>query len=46
MTEQKRIPVMVNTADYEKLRKLAYETHISMSEHIRRAISEYLKAAE
>ena len=43
MTEQKRIPVLVATAEYEALRKLAYETRLSMSEHIRRAISEYLK---
>ncbi len=43
MTEQKRIPILVDTKIYEQLRKLAYVSHVSMSEHIRQAIKSYLE---
>lgn len=42
MTEQKRVPVLMDPAQYEQLRKLAYDTRESMSEHIRKALTAYL----
>ena len=38
----KRIPVLIDEATHEILRKLAFDTRKSISEHIRKAIEEYL----
>ena len=42
----KRIPVILDDKQHETLRKLAFDTKLSISEHIRRAIDEYLKKIE
>jgi hypothetical protein len=44
MPEQKRVPVLLDEDKYETLRKLSFESRLSMSEHIRRAIEKYLKS--
>lgn len=42
----KRIPVMLDEKQHEILRKLAFDTKLSISEHIRRAVDEYLARKE
>ncbi len=39
----KRIPVLLDDETHEELRKLAFDTRISISEHIRRAVKKYLQ---
>lgn len=41
--DQKRIPVLLDEEDYEKLRKLAFDTRLPMAEHVRQALREYLR---
>ena len=40
---QKRIPVLISEEAHESLRKLSFDTRLSIVEHIRRAIDDYLK---
>ena len=39
----KRISTYITTQQYEKLKKMVTETGLTMSEQIRRAITEYLR---
>jgi len=44
--EYKELLVRLEDEQYETLRKLAFNTKISMAEHIRRALRKYLEKEE
>ena len=39
----RRLPVTISEPQYHKLKALAEKTGLSMSEHIRRAVDQYLE---